>query len=200
MNEEIEVAWVRLADNSDLVLTSLYVFQHKDAGIFGESKAIIRREAVSMVRVGWQRSRTLLALGSLLLAVFLGLMVGSLIAGPADISLGQQATGPATEGAPPSTGIMSYVRDMIFFSAASLVQYGSLLGGIGILVLFWFYKRREVQIVGPGAMIGGVPKSYEEAQKFCDLLLSGVKEPPPAKKVAKEPKESKPAAESEWRL
>ncbi len=200
MNEEIEVAWVRLADNSDLVLTSLYVFQHKDAGIFGESKAIIRREAVSMVRVGWQRSRTLLTLGSLLLAVFLGLMVGSLIAGPAEISVAQQATGPAAAGAPPSTGIMSYVRDVVLFSAASIIQYGSLLGGIGILVLFWFYRRREVQIVGPGGTIGGMPKSYEDAQKFCDLLLSGVKEPPPTKKETQKPKESKPAAESDWRL
>lgn len=200
MNEEIEIGWVRLADNSDLVLTSLHVFQHKDGGIFGESKAIIRREAVTMVRVGWQRSRTLLALGSLLLAVFLGLMVGSLIAGPAEISSAQQPAGQETEGAPASTGVMSYVRDMVFFSAASLIQYGSLLGGIGILVLFWFYKRREVQIAGPGGTIGGVPKSYEEAQKLCDLLLSGVREPLPAKKEAKKPKESKPAAESEWRL
>ena len=51
---------VELTDKSDLVLTTLHVLQHQDRGIFGESHAIIPREAITSVRLSWRRSRGLI--------------------------------------------------------------------------------------------------------------------------------------------
>src|SRR5512144_1106783 len=105
MNEGGELGWLRLTDKSDLVLTSLHVLQHQDRGIFGESHAIIPRKAITSVRLSWRRRQGLVVLATMLLVVYVILMIGSIIAGPA---LEEALT--------------------VSFVAISLIQYGSLLG------------------------------------------------------------------------
>jgi hypothetical protein len=106
------------------------------------------------------------------------LMIGSIIAGPA---LEQALT-------------MSSL-------AMSFIQYGSLLGGIGVYVLFWFAKRNEIEIMAPTATIGGIPRSYEEADKFCVLLVSELEDQPRATNKGESEAASSPkAADHDWRL
>ena len=178
MNEGGELGWLRLIDKSDLVLTSLHVLQHQDRGIFGESHAIIPRKAITSVRLSWRRRQGLVVLATMLLVVYVILMIGSIIAGPA---LEEALT--------------------VSFVAISLIQYGSLLGGIGVCVLFWFDKRNEIQIMAPTTTLGGKPRSYEEADKFCALLVSELEDQPRAnnKSENKAPGEPK-AADHDWRL
>ena len=178
MKEGGELGWLRLTDKSDLVLTTLHVLQHQDRGMFGESHAIIPRKAITTVRLSWRRSQGLVVLGTILLAFYAILMIGSIIAGPA---LEQALT-------------MSSL-------AMSFIQYGSLLGGIGVYVLFWFAKRNEIEIMAPTATIGGIPRSYEEADKFCVLLVSELEDQPRATNKAESEAASSPkAADHDWRL
>jgi hypothetical protein len=82
-----------------------------------------------------------------------------------------------------------------------LIQYGSLLGGICLWVLFWFYKRHEIRIMAQTETLGGVPQSYEDAQKFCSLMFSGISDrSATGKDNQKEEAERPKVAEHDWRL
>ncbi|MGH7827955.1 MAG: hypothetical protein ACREQ7_22610 [Candidatus Binatia bacterium] len=182
MTEETELGWLRLTAKSNLVVTTLHVFQHEDRGIFGENQTIIPRSAITTVRIGWQRSHSLVLLGAIFIATYLVLVVSSIMAGPAGISIGNQTVDFSS-------------------STVSFIQYGSLAGGIGLLVLFWFYKRNEIQIMAPSGTLGGTPNSFEEAEQFCSLLVPGLREPPAtAKKANKEAESTRQAADREWHL
>lgn len=175
MSEQIELGWLRLGDKSDLVLTSLHVFQYKNRGMLGEAKTIVPLRALTTARISWHRSRVLLAAGILLLVVSLTLVIDSFITGFTGTSLS--------------------------FRVASLLQYGSLLGAVGLFVLFWFYKRSEIEIIAPTGTIGGIPKSYHDAQEFCDLIFSEMAgRPLPVKKDAEKLEEEPKAPEPEWHL
>ena len=187
--EEIELGWVRLVDRSDLVLTNLHVFQHKDNGFLGESKSIVRRDAITAVRLGWQRSRAALGTAIALFSVYLILMLASLMLEPPGISSEEQENDST-----------AYAYELLNSSGAAAIRYGALIGGIGLLALFWFYRRNEIQVVAPSGTLGGIPRDYQEAQKFCSLLLSGTTELPPPRKEDKKAAEPKPAGETEWRL
>jgi hypothetical protein len=178
MKEGGELGWLRLTDKSDLVLTTLHVLQHQDRGIFGESHAIIPRKAITSVRLSWRRSRGLLVLGTILLVISMILTIGLIIEGRA------------------------WVEALTLSPLAmSFIQYGSLLGGIAVYVLFWFTKRNEIQIMAPTATLGGIPRSYEEADKFCALLVSELEDQSGATNKSKSEVPSRPkAADHEWRL
>ena len=178
MKEGGELGWLRLTDKSDLVLTTLQVLQHQDRGIFGESHAIIPRKAITSVRLSWRRSRGLLVLGAILLVISMILTIGLIIEGRA------------------------WVEALTLSPLAmSFIQYGSLLGGIAVYVLFWFTKRNEIQIMAPTATLGGIPRSYEEADKFCALLVSELEDQSGATNKSKSEVPSRPkAADHEWRL
>ena len=182
MNEEIEVGRLRLTDKSDLVLTTFHVFQRQDRGIFGESRAIIPCNAITTVRISWQRSRGLVVLGTILLVIYVVLMISSIIAGRAGI--------PSWE---PVLNLSS--------TAVSLIQYGSLLGSIGLFVLFWFYQRNEIQIVAPTGTLGGSPRNFNEATKFCSLLVSESRDhPAQAERSENEVASNPKAADPDWQL
>jgi hypothetical protein len=178
MKEGGELGWLRLTDKSDLVLTTLHVLQHQDRGIFGESHAIIPRKAITSVRLSWRRSRGLLVLGTILLVISMILTIGLIIEGRA------------------------WVEALTLSPLAmSFIQYGSLLGGIAVYVLFWFTKRNEIQIMAPTATLGGIPRSYEEADKFCALLVSELEDQSGATNKSESEVPSRPkAADHEWRL
>ena len=175
MKDGGELGWLRLTDKSDLVLTTLHVLQHQDRGIFGESHAIIPREAITSVRLSWRRSRGLIFLGTILLVICMVLTIGLIIEGRAWV-------------------------DALTLSplAMSFIQYGSLSGGLAVYVLFWFTKRNEIQIMAPTATLGGIPRSYEEADKFCALLVSEFEDQPRATNNSKSEAPRMKAAE--WRL
>ena len=178
MKEGGELGWLRLTDKSDLVLTTLHVLQHQDRGMFGESHAIIPRKAITSVRLSWRRSQGLVVLGTILLVIYVILMIGSIIAGPA---LEQALT--------------------LSPLAMSFIQYGSLSGVIAVYVLFWFAKRNEIEIMAPTATIGGIPRSYEEADKFCALLVSELEDQLRATNKSESEAASSPkAADHDWRL
>jgi len=175
MKDGGELGWLRLTDKSDLVLTTLHVLQHQDRGIFGESHAIIPREAITSVRLSWRRSRGLIILGTILLVICMILTIGLIIEGRAWV-------------------------DALTLSpvAMSFIQYGSLSGGLAVYVLFWFTKRNEIQIMAPTATLGGIPRSYEEADKFCALMVSEFEDQPRATNNSKSEVPRMKAAE--WRL
>jgi hypothetical protein len=160
MNQEIELGWLKLTDKSELVVTSVHLLQHRNRRIFGESQTVIPRTAITAVRVAWQRSRWLAFFGIILVLTYLALTIGSIMTGP---------------------------EALVFFKLSSTtitsIQYGCLLGGIGLLVLFWFDKQTEIEIMAPSTTIGGIAKSYEEAQKFCSIFVPCMKVEPPAKKA-----------------
>jgi hypothetical protein len=86
-------------------------------------------------------------------------------------------------------------------SAMFSIQYGSLLGGIGLWVLFWFYKRNEIRIMAPTETLGGVPQSYEDAQKFCSLMVSGISDQPATSKDNQKEETGRPKTpEHDWQL
>jgi hypothetical protein len=175
MKDGGELGWLRLTDKSDLVLTTLHVLQHQDRGIFGESHAIIPRKAITSVRLSWRRSRGLIIMGTILLVICMILTIGLIIEGRAWV-------------------------DALTLSpvAMSFIQYGSLSGGLAVYVLFWFTKRNEIQIMAPTATLGGIPRSYEEADKFCALLVSEFEDQPRATNNSKSEAPRMKAAE--WRL
>jgi hypothetical protein len=178
MKEGGELGWLRLTDKSDLVLTTLHVLQRQDRGIFGESHAIIPRKAITSVRLSWRRSRGLLVLGTILLVISIIFTIGLIIEGRA------------------------WVEALTLSPLAmSFIQYGSLLGGIAVYVLFWFTKRNEIQIMAPTATLGGMPRSYEEADKFCALLVSELEDQPSATNKGENGAPSRPKeSDHEWRL
>jgi hypothetical protein len=178
MKEGGELGWLKLSDKSDLVLTSLHVLQHQDRGIFGESHAIIPRKAITSVRLSWRRSRGLLVLGTILLVISMILTIGLIIEGRA------------------------WVEALTLSPLGmSFIQYASLLGGIAVYVLFWFTKRNEIQIMAPTANLGVIPRSYEEADKFCALLISELEDQSGATNKCESEVPSRPkAADHEWRL
>jgi hypothetical protein len=185
MKDEVELGWLKLTDNSDLVLSAGHISQQQDSGIFGESRTIIPREAITAVRLSWQRSRGALIMGVLLLLGCLIFLLRELLSVSSLISRAAQVLNLST-------------------STLSFIQYALLIAGIGLLLLFWFYKRYEIQITSAGASIGGNPRSYDDADKFCSLLLSGARElPPVAKAPRREEIEQPPESEtdpSDWRL
>lgn len=182
MNDEIELGWLRLADKSQLVLTTRHVFQHQDYGIFGENRAIIPRRAITTVRISWQRSRWAMLLGLILFLGSLALIVGNQINQPDGIAF--------------STRLFA-----VSSSTLSLIQYGLLIGGLALIALFWFHKRNEIQILGGTGSIGGTPVSYEDAEEFCLLLMGASKESAPAAaNVQPEPENSPKTADRDWRL
>jgi len=185
MKDEVELGWLKLTDNSELVLSAGHISQQQDSGIFGESRTIIPREAITAVRLSWQRSRGALIMGVLLLLGCLIFLLRELLSVSSLISRAAQVLNLST-------------------STLSFIQYALLIAGIGLLVLFWFYKRYEIQITSAGASIGGNPRSYDDADKFCSLLLSGARElPPVAKAPRREEIEQPPESEtdpSDWRL
>jgi hypothetical protein len=182
MDEEIELGSLKLTDKSELVATTLHVFQYQNRGIFGESKTVVTRSAITTVQVGWQRSRWLVLLGTIFVLAYLILWLGFIITGPAAIHW--------------LNGILS-----LSSSAVSSIQYGFLIGGSGLLLLFWFDKQAEIQIRASTATMGGTAKSYEEAQKFCALFVSCLSARPAAAKkaVTKVAIEPRPA-DRDWKL
>ena len=178
MNEGAELGWLRLTDKSNLVLTSLHVLQHQDRGIFGESHTIIPRKAITSVQLSWRRSQTLLFLGTMCLVISAIMMVGLMLRGPAWIEALRLSS-----------------------TAMSFIQYGLLLGGIGVYILFWAAKRNEIQILTPTANLGGTPVGYEEADKFCALLVSELDaQPRVTSKSESEEAISPKTPDHDWRL
>lgn len=178
MKDGGELGWLRLTDKSELVLTSLHVLQHQNRGIFGESQAIIPRNAITSVRLSWRRSRGLIFLGTTLLVICMILTIALIIEGRAWV-------------------------DALTLSplAMSFIQYGSLSGGLAVYVLFWFAKRNEIQIMAPTATLGGKPRSYEEADKFCALLVLEFEDQPSATNKGENEAPSRPKeADHQWRL
>ena len=178
MNEEIRIGRLSLTDKRELVLTLRHVFQHQDRGIFGENHEIIPLHAVTTVRISWQRSRGLVVLGTIFLITFLVLMIGSIVPEPVRIPEWEQTLNLSPFG-------------------ASLIRYGSLVSGITIFILFWFHKRNEIHITAPTTTLGGIPRSYEEAEKFCFLMVSAMKDQ--AATAENEPSSPK-TADHEWKL
>jgi hypothetical protein len=178
MNEEIKLGCLSLTDKRELVLTLRHVFQHQDRGIFGESHEIIPRHAITTVRISWQRSRGLVVLGTIFLITFLVLMIGSIVPEPVRIPEWEQTLNLSP-------------------FAASLIRYGSLVSGIAIFILFWFHKRNEIHIMAPTTTLGGIPRSYEEAEKFCFLMDSAMKDQ--AATAENEPSSPK-TADHDWKL
>lgn len=182
MNEEIEVGWLRLTDKSQLVLTTRHVFQQRDYRIFGETRAIIPRKAISMVRISWQRSRGAILFGLILLVSSLALIIGNQINQPNGITF--------------STRLF-----VVSSSTLSLIQYGLLIGGLALILLFWFYKRSEIQIAAASGSIGGTPVSYEDAEEFCLLLMGVSREPAPiSAKTETQPESLPKRGDPDWRL
>ncbi|MPZ78586.1 MAG: hypothetical protein GEU77_18945 [Deltaproteobacteria bacterium] len=182
MKEEIELGWLKLTDKSDLVLTTRYVFQQQDSGIFGESRAIIPRRAISSVRISWQRSQGAVILGAFLILCYLVLLVGGLIVEPTGISLSERVLHLSS-------------------STLSFIQYVLLISGLGLLALFWLYKRCEIQIAAAGGSLGGTPRNYDDAETFCSLLVSPRSEPPAPIKDAEQKVESSPkTTDRDWKL
>jgi hypothetical protein len=182
MNDDIELGWLRLTNKTQLVLTTRYVFQQQDYGIFGENRTIIPRGAITTVRLGWQRSRWAMLLGFILLVTSLALFLGNHI--------------NQSSGIPFSTG--GFVASP---STLSLIQYGLTIGGLALFALFWFHKRSEVQVVASTGSIGGTPLRYEDADEFCLLLVGASREPAPTAPVAEPEAESSPSrSDPDWRL
>ena len=182
MNDEIELGWLRLTDKSQLVLTTCHIFQHRDYGIFGENRAIIPRRAITTVRISWQRSRSALLFGLILFLASLALIVGNQMNQPDGIAVNTRLFAVSS-------------------STLSLIQYGLLAGGLALVVLFWFHKRNEIQILGGTGSIGGTPVNYEDAEEFCLLIMGANKEPAPAAASNEpEPENIPKTADRDWRL
>jgi hypothetical protein len=182
MEDERELGWLRLTDKSQLVLTTGHVFQHQDYGIFGESRAIIPRKAITTFRLSLQRSRGALVLGLILFLASLAMIVANQMHQPEGITFDTRlfAVSPST---------------------LSWIQYGLLIAGLALIALFWFHKKNEIQIVGGTGNIGGTPVNYEDAEEFCLLLMgAGKKAAPTAANVEPEPENSPKTTDPDWRL
>jgi hypothetical protein len=182
MHDEIELGSLKLADKSELVLTNLHIFQNEQRGILGERHTIIARSAISTVRLGWERSRWLAVLGTILLLASLVLIISSTFAD--------------------SIGVLSRNQILDFSSSAiSFIQYSFMVAGIGLFMLFWFDKRLEIQIMAPTGTIGGMPRSFEEAQTFCSLFVPKMREQFAIARQAEQRAASKPkATDPDWQF
>jgi hypothetical protein len=182
MNEEIELGSLKLTDKSELVLTTLHVFQHEQKGILGEKQTIIPRNAITTVRLGWERSRWLAVLGTVLFVVSFVLMISFKVAD--------------------FIGALSRNQILNFSSSAiPFIEYSLIVGGIGLFLLFWFDKRMQIQIVAPGGTIGGMPRSFEEAQRFCALFIPKMREQLAMAQQAEQRAASKPkAVDPDWQF
>jgi hypothetical protein len=182
MDEPIELGWLKLTDKSELVVTPLHVIHCQNRGLLGESQTAISREMLTAVRVGWQRSRWLMWLGTILVLVYFVFTIGFIMAGPAGLPLINNTLNLSS-------------------STVSSIQYGALLGGIGMLLLFWFDKQAEIQITASTVSVGGTAKSYEEAQRFCSLLVSCIRARPAAgKRTAPEITIEPKPVDRDWKL
>jgi hypothetical protein len=182
VTEESELGWLNLTDRTRLVLTSLYVFQHQDRGIFGTSHDIVPLRAITTIRLSWRRSRALVILGAIALLVFLLLTINSLTAGPAE---------------------RPFVEQFLNLSAStvSFIEYGALLAAVALFVLFWLYKSHELQITAAGGSVGGSPRSYEEARRFCSLVISELTDHrAPAATLESEPAAQPQTNDRDWKL
>lgn len=203
MIREIELRRLPMEDNSIVVLTNLRVYHHKDRWIFGEEETSLRHEAITSVQIGWKRSGGLLLSGMILLGIWLLIWMGSVMMGSVERVSDQQALDLFSEGGLTLEQVLQYVGGFFSSGFAAIAKVASLLAGVGMLVLFWFYRLSEVQITSPGTAIKGSPKSYEDARQFCDRLLTVVEEKPAAaqkEEPLKTPDKEEKAREKEWRL
>jgi hypothetical protein len=181
MDDEIEFGSLKLADKTELVLTNLHVFHYGERGLLGETQTIIPRAAITTVRLGWERSKWLAVVGAILLAASVVLMVTPTIADSVGVSKNQVLEFPS--------------------SAISFIQYALMVGGIGLFLLFWFDKRTEIEIVAPGGTIRAMPRTFEEAQKFCSLFVPKIKDQLVIGRQAEQKAASKSkAADPDWQF
>ena len=72
--------------------------------------------------------------------------------------------------------------------------------GVALLLLS-IVKSKVIQVMAPSAAIGGAPRNYDDAQKFCSLILSAKNDPPPSgvgnEKTAANKRD---AVDSQWHL
>lgn len=92
-------------------------------------------------------------------------------------------------------GVFAIVRGL-----EPLLQYGLLLGSLGMFLLFWFYRTSDIQIMSPTATLGGKPDQYEDARKFCELLLSVLDEQALGEIDETLKPSRKSSSDAEWRL
>jgi hypothetical protein len=182
VTEESELGWLNLTDKTRLVLTSLYVFRHQDRGIFGASHEIVPLRAITTIRLSWRRSRGFIVLGVIALLAFLLLLISSMTAGRAE---------------------RPFIERLLNLSAStvSFIEYGALLAALALFVLFWFCKSHELQIMAPSGSVGGTPRSYEEARRFCSLVISELTDHRgPAATMESEPVAHPQANDRDWKL
>jgi hypothetical protein len=205
MSREFEFRRIAMDDKSVIVLTNLRVFHQKDNGIFGEEKTSIRRDAITSVQIGWKRSEGILLLAIVLLGIWLLLWGGSVVMSPAPTGAEPPTVDSSGEDGLTGAQLLGNLAGLFSSRFASIVRYALLVAGVGTLVLFWFYRLSELQVVGLAATIKGNPESYEEGCRFCDFLftlqqsepIAAPEEEPAAKPTKKEkPKqETKPKSE-----
>jgi hypothetical protein len=69
MAEELELARLLMADNSEMVLTTRHVYQRKDSGWRGETSVAIPRGAITSIKIEWHRNLGFIAAGVIVLAI-----------------------------------------------------------------------------------------------------------------------------------
>ncbi|HWO41227.1 MAG TPA: hypothetical protein VNO43_05435 [Candidatus Eisenbacteria bacterium] len=181
MDEETEIGWMTLADRSELVLTASHVVQRAERGIFGASQIVMRRDAITSVRVSWQRSRGLLVAGVALVALYVLVTLSSQLV----------------------PGRWPQLAEVFKQAGAALaaIQYGALAGGIGFVALFWLDRQPQIEIRAGAESVGGVARSYEEAQEFSWLLLPELTRDSGARlRAGDDLKPPREATDQDWRL
>ena len=67
------------------------------------------------------------------------------------------------------------------------------------LMLLSIVKSKVIQIMAPSAAIGGTPRNYDDAQRFCSLILSAMNEQaPPGVDNEKTAAAKRDAVDSRW--
>lgn len=69
MADEVELARLLMADNSEMVLTTHHVYQRKDRGWRGEVRVVIPREAITSIKIEWHRNLGFIVGGVIALAI-----------------------------------------------------------------------------------------------------------------------------------
>ena len=165
MTQEIELARLLMADNSNLVLTNQNIYQRTNRGWIGRATVIIPRAAITSVKLEWRRSLGLLNFGLVLLIVSVPLQFLELP-----------------------------------FSVPYYVAPAVAVLGVAVLLLS-IVKSKVIQVMAPSAAIGGAPRNYDDAQKFCSLILSAKNDPPPsAVGNEKTAANKRDAVDSQWHL
>lgn len=85
-------------------------------------------------------------------------------------------------------------------SLEAILQYGLLIAGLAMLLLFWFHKASDIQIMSPTATVGGRPDKHDDGRRFCDLLLAAMEEEAIGKIEEAITATKKKTSEAEWRL